>query len=58
MHRRQVPRLVAGTGLGTPDFHRALVGLLQEDESDDTIKVTSDMVKTAEWISDTDITEE
>ena len=58
IHRRQVLRLVAGTGLGTPVFHRALVGLLQEDESDEAIKVSPDMVKTAEWISDTEFTEE
>lgn len=58
MHRRQLLTLVAGTGMGTPIFHRALAGLLQEDESNETLNVTPEMVKAAEWISDTDFTEE
>lgn len=58
IHRRQLLTLIAGTGVGTPVFHRALAGLLQEDESATTIQVTPEMVKTAEWISDTDFSEE
>ena len=57
--RRQLLAVVAGTGFGTPVFHRALTGLLQEEEShNEKAKVTSEMVKTAEWVSGTNFSDE
>ncbi len=57
--RRQLLAVVAGSGLGTPVFHRALTGLIQEEaESTDIAPVTSQMVRTAEWISGTEFSEE
>ncbi|MDG2012817.1 MAG: amidase, partial [Pirellulaceae bacterium] len=56
--RRQLLTVVAGTGIGTPVFHRALTGLLQDEVPENRSKVTPDMVKTAEWISGTEFSEE
>ena len=57
INRRQLLTAVAGTGLGTPVFHRALTGLIQEEATEPT-KVTAEMVETAEWISGTEFSEE
>ena len=56
--RRQLLTVVAGTGIGTPVFHRALTGLLQEEVPNTRPEVTAEMVQTAEWISGTDFSEE
>lgn len=57
--RRQLLAVIAGTGIGTPVFHRALTGLVQEESGvEEKVEVTSDMVKTAEWISGTEFSEE
>lgn len=57
--RRQLLAVIAGTGVGTPIFHRALAGLVQEEAAtEESPNVTQEMVQTAEWISGTEFSEE
>ena len=55
--RRQLLTTVAAAGAGTPLFHRALTGLLQEQENAEDLTITEDLVKKAEWISGTELSE-
>ncbi len=58
-NRRQILTALSTAGLGTPLFHRALAGLLQESaQSGEGTGVTAEMVKTAEWISGTAFTDD
>lgn len=56
--RRQLLATIAGTGVGTAVFHRALAGIVQEQAEQKAAEVTSEMVKTAEWISGTEFSDE
>ena len=52
-HRRAVLKALAGLGVGSATFHRALAA-----QTVDAGKVTPDMIKQAEWIAGLDLTEE
>ncbi len=58
LDRRQILAALAGTGIGTSVFHRALVTLVQENDNEKKPGVTVDMIKTAEWISGTEFNDE
>jgi Asp-tRNA(Asn)/Glu-tRNA(Gln) amidotransferase A subunit family amidase len=46
LSRRQVLTVLAGTGIGSAVFHRALAA-----QADKAVAVTADMVKQAEWVA-------
>ena len=56
--RRQLLATIAGTGVGTAVFHGALADIVQEQAEQKAAEVTSEMVKTAEWISGTEFSDE
>jgi Asp-tRNA(Asn)/Glu-tRNA(Gln) amidotransferase A subunit family amidase len=59
LDRRQLLGVVAATGLGTPLFHRALAGLVQEaTPASDAPVISAEMIKSAEWISGIEFTDE
>ncbi len=50
--RRQLFRAVAGLGVGTATFHRALVAQVGDPpKQDGPVQVTAEMVKNAEWVA-------
>jgi Asp-tRNA(Asn)/Glu-tRNA(Gln) amidotransferase A subunit family amidase len=56
--RRQLFRAVAGLGLGTATFHRALVAQVGDPpRKDGPVTVTAEMVKNAEWVAGITLTD-
>ena len=52
INRRQLLTTLAGTGIGTAVFHRAVVGLLQDQEEPaGDFEITAELIQQAEWIS-------
>lgn len=53
MNRRQIIKAVAGLGIGTTVFGRALATIAQDEP-----KITTAMIKEAEWVAGLELTEE
>ena len=53
--RRRFVQGLAATGIGTATLHRALAQQIQGGE---TAQITAEMVKSAEWVSGTELTDE
>ncbi|MEC9094341.1 MAG: amidase, partial [Planctomycetota bacterium] len=53
MNRRKVLGILAGLGIGSPIFNRALASMAQEDTP-----ITAKMIQEAEWISGLELTDE
>ena len=59
LNRRQILGAIATTGLGTPVFCRALTKLVQESAATSaSTDISVEMVKSAEWISGIEFTDE
>ena len=46
LHRRRILQILAGTGIGSPLFHRAITAMMDEQDP-----LTIDSLKRAEWIT-------
>lgn len=57
LHRRLLLKSLAAVGIGTPVFHRALVAL-QEQEGDDSDRLSAELIKQAEWVSEIELSDE
>ncbi len=55
INRRNFVKCLAATGIGTATLHRAIAAKVQDDERQ---QITEQMVKDAEWISGTKLTEQ